>query len=185
MKVGIFEKLRTIGIYASDTSFFKFTSSPYTTVSGGFCLVESVYGIDASGVFDGNPNTAWASEYDRPDTEEKYVMVEFLKSPLFIESYKYTSSCCTSTELKVEGSNDGRTFFELDNRITNQEDFTNKTFHCKHPSYTKFVKISGPITVRLHIGAIELYGTFDYKCSTFYKQRTFNQIFIQILLLLS
>ena len=177
MRVGIFEKLRKLGIYANDTTFFNFTSSPYL-VCVEFCGPGNVNGIDASAAFDGNPNTAWASNYNRPNTEEKYVMVEFLRSPLFIEAYKYTSLCGTSTELKIEGSNDGSTWFELDNRNTNQKDYSSKMFHCKHPSYTKFVKISGPITERLHIGAIELYGSFDYKCSTFYKQRTITKTWL-------
>jgi hypothetical protein len=170
MQIGLFEKLRSLGIYANDTDYFNITSVQYLTTNGGYCRSDHISGTDAKGIFDGNELTAWASINENTN-ESKYVILEFIKAPLYVNGYKFKVLCGPPKELLIEGSIDGTTWFEVDNRNPHLSDYTSKTYKVNHPSIVKYLNFSVFNEGRFHIGEIELYGPFDSSDCTLRHKR--------------
>ena len=182
MRVGIFEKFRSLGVFVNDTSFFNFSSVDY--VKGlNFCKISDINGSDASAPFDGNPNTAWASS-DDSGPDPRYIMIHFVRSTIFINAYKYITLCGPSKELTITGSLDGEDFFEIDHAYTNIESNSNKLFRCKHPSYVRYLNITAPGGDRFHVGGFEFYGAFDFPKHTVFCKRRISMIQISLSMML-
>ena len=163
MKSGILSHFRSKGLNIYNTKYFKITSPKYVSLNSGFCSVYGTRWRDGRAVFDGDLNTAFASE-DLSSPENKNVSIEFLKRPIFINGYTIKTLCSPPKEIIVKGSNDGIHWSQIDHMKTALEEHKISSFVCDHPGsyriirFTQIGKCTDDIHYRMHINEIEIHG---------------------------
>ena len=145
-------------------------------------------------LLDNSPNTGWAnSELSENLT---YFIVDFIDKQIYLDSYQLQLSCNPPNEIKVEGSNDGINWYEIDNNLTTFESYKSIVFYTKIKKFFKMIKIrqigkSQSNHFRFVLTGIEFYGSLRSNINNhnLYLSRKTNlncfSVFIYIFVLIS
>lgn len=161
----VFEKLKQQGINPLDTNYVKYGSSePLTGVE--FCGNLSISRGTASSLFSFDDLAVAYASKNAANIDRPYILVEFVKSPLFLTSYTIYTLCGQPNELVVEGSKDGNKWYGVDHVITPLKDYTDQTYKCGRPGSFRFyrftqVGVNAVNNYRLHFHKIKLFGSFN------------------------
>ena len=187
--IAIFEQMRNLNIDLKNGKNIRIYS-PDVYQSQTFCGKETIKPLPAYALLDNSPNTGWAnSEFSE---DYAYFIVDFIDKQVNIDSYKLDFSCGPPKEIKVEGSNNGIDWTEIDHNLTTFEAYRSIIYYAKLKKYFRMIKIhqigeSQTNNFRLVLIGIEFYGYLrqipKIKCSLlypncYYIKYVINNIFI-------
>ena len=185
MEDGIFASLRKKGVNLLDDTFVNISAShDYWTaekenVDNYYCRVSPIIGGPANVVVDGSPNTAYAS-LDSSTSGDRYILFDFKKNRIHIESFAIETVCCPSQHLIIEGSNNGisewYTLAEIKEQLI--QNIINK-FSCSYLQTFSIIKVRQIGTCstnvyRFHVRNIEFYGQLYYDKNPITYNKHFN-----------
>ena len=175
---GLFASIRKKHIFLNDSSFVSITCPKFhwtreQEYMNWFCHKEGVVGGPPYVIVDGSQNTAWTT-IDHAYPELNYIIFDFRKTRVYVESFGLQTLCCPPKAVVLEGSNDyGKTWHQVANVPTPYNEFSIQKTKCTDPNFYSMYKIyqigqctmNGNSQYRFHIANLEFYGTIsDESC---------------------
>ena len=161
----IFKTFRDFGFQVANDKFIKFYS-PEPDLTIDYCKNESIVGVQADALIDGNESTAWATN-QKNDPTQQYVIMEFVKRPIYIDTLYFDSLCGPPVQLFIHGSDDNESWETIGIREQPIPENSTTPIHCFKKKYYKYIKLNqtqntytSDENYRFHIHHIEIYGTF-------------------------
>ena len=161
----IFEAFRNFGLLDQQENFFKFTAYEHL-VTSGFCnhLNPPIIGKAVSCIIDGNKSTAYAENVENDFAHEQQITIQFLHSPIFVNTLFYTTLCGPPKDLLIQGSNDNKSWETLAKQDSPLKSNSENAIQCHKKKHFSFIKMSQTMNsadyYRMHIQELEIYGTF-------------------------
>ena len=137
-------------------------NSPRPYMGSGYCY--KLVGKEASGIIDGDFETAWANLYY--DKQNTHFIINLGNNSFTLHSFDFSTTCNPPKEVEILGSNDNQTFYHICNVSDMIKEY--QVFHrdCNSNmrSY-KIFKIQQHTAVnndgRFHLSEIEFYGILN------------------------
>ena len=158
----IFESFRNFGLLDQYESFFKF--SAIEGLRGNYYCENHVVGLDLPCVIDGNASTAYAENVENNYEHEQKMVIQFLHSPVYINTLYYSTLCAPPKDLLIQGSNDNINWEVIANHNAPLQRNSKNVIKCYKKKHFSYIKLSQTKNVdnfyRMHLVELEIYGTF-------------------------
>ena len=124
----IFKSFREFGFDVTSKSFINIVA-PLEAVGSNYCMNSSIVGSSINALIDGNESTAWATNQKNNPTQQ-YVIMEFVKRPIYIDTLYFDSLCGPPEQLFIHGSDDNESWETIGIREQPIPENSTTPIHC-------------------------------------------------------